>query len=70
MNKKAGLTPKRTYDIRSRNAVAQSGDADCFPELEIPRPTALEWIRLGIKEVITHTRFEWSHDTLVEKLLF
>ena len=34
--------------------VARSGDTDLFPELEIPRPTVLEWIRLGIKEVITH----------------
>ncbi|RPH40488.1 MAG: transposase [Burkholderiales bacterium] len=59
---------KRTYDIRVRNAVARSGDADLFPELEIPRPTALEWIRLGIKEVVTHPSFEWSHDTLVEKI--
>jgi hypothetical protein len=62
--------PKRTYDIRLRNAVARSGDAGLFPELEIPRSTALEWIRLGISEVITHPSFEWSHDTLVEKIAF
>ncbi len=49
---------KRAYDIRVRNAVARFGDADLFPELEIPRPTALEWIRLGIKEAITHSSFE------------
>jgi hypothetical protein len=61
--------PKRTYDIRVRNAVARSGDPDLFLELDIPRSTVLEWIRLGIKEVITHPSFEWSHDTLVEKLL-
>jgi hypothetical protein len=59
--------PKRTYDIRVRNTVARSGDAGLFPEIMIPRSTALEWIRLGIKEVITHHSFECFHDTLVEK---
>ena len=34
--------PKRTYDIRLRNAVARYGDAGLFPELEIPRSTALD----------------------------
>jgi hypothetical protein len=69
MNKKSeGCAAKRTYDIRVRNAFARSGDAGLFPEIEIPRSMALEWIRLGIKEVITHPSFEWSHDTLVEQI--
>jgi hypothetical protein len=45
---------KRTYDIRLRNAIARTGDPDFFPDLKIPRSTALKGVREGVKEVVTH----------------
>ena len=58
---------KRTYDIRVRNAIAHSGNADLFPELHIPRSTALQWIREGVKEVVTHPSLGKSCDALIEE---
>ncbi len=58
---------KRTYDIRVRNAIAHSGNADLFPDLQIPRSTALQWIREGVKEVVTHPSLGKSCDALIEE---
>lgn len=58
---------KRTYDIRVRNAIAHSGNADLFPDLQIPRSTALQWIREGVKEVVTHPSLGKSRDALIEE---
>jgi len=58
---------KRTYDIRVRNAVARSGDPDLFLDLHIPRSTALQWIREGVKEVVTHPSLGKSCDALIEE---
>ena len=58
---------KRTYDIRLRNAIARAGDPDLFPDLNIPRSTALQWIREGVKEVVTHPSLGKSCDVLAEE---
>jgi transposase InsO family protein len=58
---------KRTYDIRLRNAIARTGDPDLFPDLNIPRSTALQWIREGVKEVVTHPSLGKSCDALTEE---
>ncbi len=58
---------KRTYDIQVRNAVARSGDPDLFPNLNIPRSTALQWIREGVKEVVTHPSLGKSCDVVIEE---
>jgi hypothetical protein len=58
---------KRTYDIRVRNAIERSGDPDHFPDLHIPRSTALQWIREGVKEVVTHSSLSKSSDVLIEE---
>ena len=34
----------RCYDHRVRNTIVESANPDLFPELEIPRSTALDWI--------------------------
>ncbi len=56
---------KRTYDIRIRNAVAISQNPDLFPELNIPRSTAREWIRDGAKNVVSLPQFELSSERLI-----
>jgi hypothetical protein len=43
----------RVYDHRIREQVVRTGNLDLFPELEIPRKTALSWIRRGMREVVT-----------------
>jgi len=48
---------KRTYDHRVRNAIARTGNPSLFPELNIPRTTAQQWIREGEKEVVTTHQF-------------
>ena len=60
-----GVVPlKRTYDIRIRNAIATSRNPNLFPELNIPRSTALQWIREGYKVVVTHPEFDHSLERL------
>ena len=58
---------KRKYDSRLRNAIARSGDPDLFPDLSIPRSTALQWIRHGVKVVVTHPRLCKSCDEVIEE---
>ena len=60
-----GVVPlKRTYDIRIRNAIATSRNPNLFPELNVPRSTALQWIREGYKVVVTHPEFDHSLERL------
>jgi hypothetical protein len=59
---------KRTYDHRVRNAIAQSGNPSLFPELNIPRTTAQQWIREGEKEVVTTHQFTKTESELVIEL--
>ncbi len=42
----------RIYDYRIREQVVRAGNPDLFPHLEIPRGTALTWIRRGMPEVV------------------
>jgi hypothetical protein len=58
---------KRTYDIRVGNAIARLGDPDLFPDLHISRSTALQWIREGVKEVVTHPSFGKTCDDFIEE---
>ena len=60
---------KRTYDIRVRKAIARSGNPDLFTDLNIPRSTTLQWIREGVKEVVTHASLGKSCDALIEEKL-
>ncbi len=42
----------RIYDYRIREQIVRTGDPDLFPELDIPRGTALTWIRRGMPDVV------------------
>jgi hypothetical protein len=48
-------------------SAARSGNPDLFGSLNIPRSTALQWIREGVKEVVTHPSLDKSCDALVEE---
>ncbi|HMA96987.1 MAG TPA: hypothetical protein VKP30_30085 [Polyangiaceae bacterium] len=44
---------RRTYDHRSKAQIIATGDPTLFPELGIPRSTAVSWIRRGVNTVVT-----------------
>jgi putative transposase len=44
---------RRSYDHRIKAQVILSGNPDLFSDLEIPRSTALSWIRRGMSNVAT-----------------
>ncbi len=46
------LARRRSYDHRVKAQIIATGNPDLFPELEIPRPTALSWLRRGIGNVV------------------
>jgi hypothetical protein len=50
---------RRAYDHRVREQVVRSGNPDLFPELEIPRRTALSWLRRGLGDVVTLDHEDW-----------
>ena len=43
---------RRSYDHRVKAQVIATGNPDLFPELQIPRPTALSWLRRGMPDVV------------------
>ena len=51
---------RRAYDHRIREQVVRTGNPDLFPELDIPRRTALSWIRRGLGDVITLDHEDWQ----------
>lgn len=55
----------RSYDHGIRNAIAETGNPDLFPALDIPRTTAESWIRKGVREVVTSPDLERDNDELI-----
>jgi len=55
---------RRTYDHRIKVQIIATGNPSLFPELEIPRSTAVSWICHGVGEVVT-----FADDRPREKLL-
>jgi transposase InsO family protein len=43
---------RRSYDHRVKAQIIAADNPNLFPELEIPRSTALSWIRRGLSEVV------------------
>ena len=56
------------YDRRPRNAIAETGNPNLFPELSIPPSTARDWIRKGKVNVITASEFECTQTELAGKV--
>jgi hypothetical protein len=44
---------RRAYDHRIKEQIIRAGNPDLLPELEIPRSTAVSWIRRGLGEVVS-----------------
>jgi hypothetical protein len=61
---------RRAYDHRIKEQIVRMGDPDLFPELAIPRRTALSWVRRGVGDVVTLEDEDWepAHNVRVAKL--
>ena len=46
------MKSSRAYDTRVRELIARSGNANLFPELDIPRSTRATWVRRGPRHVV------------------
>jgi hypothetical protein len=46
------MPSRRTDDHRIPAAIVASGDANLFPELNIPRSTTDTWLRRGARDVV------------------
>ncbi len=55
----------RVYDHRLKRAISLTGDPNLFPELLIPRSTALGWIRRGVPNVVTTEEFNQDFESLL-----
>ena len=44
---------RRSYDHRIKEQIVRAGNPDLLPELEIPRSTAVSWIRRGLGPVVS-----------------
>jgi putative transposase len=52
---------RRSYDHRIKERIIRTGNPDLLPALQIPRSTALSWIRRGLGEVVALDRSdEWE----------
>ena len=60
---------KRSYDHRIKLAIARSGNHDLFPQLNIPRSTAKNWINRGVPETVTLEDFDLEKSDLIDQLL-
>ncbi|MGE0174042.1 MAG: hypothetical protein AB7T49_14690 [Oligoflexales bacterium] len=55
----------RIYDHRVKQLVVATGNPELFPELRIPRSTALTWIRNGVREVVTARDLDQDYSRLI-----
>jgi hypothetical protein len=62
---------RRTYDHRIKAQIIAAGAPTLFPELQIPRSTAMSWIRRGASEIVAldeDNQNEWQLLKRVAKL--
>jgi len=59
---------KRAYDTRVREIIARTGNANLFPELDIPRGTRATWVRRGPREIVGLDEELDSQATLLDRL--
>ncbi len=58
----------RVYDHRVKQAIAATRNPYLFPQLSIPRSTALTRIRKGVRDVVTMADLDADRNTLLEKI--
>ena len=58
----------RSYDYRLKKLIANNGDPNLFPDLCIPRSTALGWIKHGVPDVVTLPELDRDVGELVAEI--
>jgi hypothetical protein len=61
---------RRAYDHRIKEEIVRAGDPDLFPELEIPRSTALSWIRRGLGQDVSLDQDDEGERALRHRVVF
>lgn len=59
---------RRAYDHRIKKQVIRAGDPGLFPELEIPRSTAVSWIRRGVGEIVSLVQEDGDDPALRDRI--
>jgi putative transposase len=59
---------RRAYDHRIKEQIIRTGDPGLFPELEIPRSTAVSWIRRGVGEIVSLVQADGGEPALRERI--
>jgi transposase InsO family protein len=59
---------RRAYDHRIKEQIIRAGDPELFPELEIPRSTAVSWIRRGVGEIVSLVQADGGEPALQERI--
>ena len=57
----------RVYDHRIKQAIARTKNPNLFPELNIPRSSAMTWIRDGVRDVVTNAELDMDRVDLLQK---
>ena len=60
--------PRRAYDHRIKEEIIRAGDPELYPELEIPRSTAVSWIRRGLGEIVSLVQADGGEPALRERI--
>jgi transposase InsO family protein len=58
----------RIYDHRIKQAIAKARNPDLFPSLNIPRSSAMTWIREGVRDVVTNADLDIDRFELLQKV--
>lgn len=55
---------RQIYDHRIKQAIARTGNINLFPELNIPKTTAKNWIHRNVGNVVTNDAFDLDREKL------
>jgi hypothetical protein len=59
---------RRAYDHRIKEEIIRAGDPELYPELEIPRSTAVSWIRRGPGEIVLLVKADGGEPALRDRI--
>ena len=59
---------RRAYDHRIKEEIIRAGDPELYPELEIPRSTAVSWIRRGLGEIVSLVQADGGEPALRQRI--
>ncbi len=55
---------RQVYEDRIKQAIARTGNIHLFPEPNIPKTTAKNWLHSGVGNVVANTAFDLDREAL------